>query len=73
MIFEGIVYLFQENHVYSQPKRTKYRITLVIAGNLLDIPNFLAASLLALAIVSGKVIDNLVILYYISYQFIYKI
>jgi hypothetical protein len=24
MIFEGIVYLFQENHVYSQLKRAKY-------------------------------------------------
>ncbi|WP_341750688.1 hypothetical protein [Candidatus Tisiphia endosymbiont of Sialis lutaria] len=33
MIFEGIVYLFQENHVYSQLKRAKYRITLVIAGS----------------------------------------
>ncbi len=35
MIFAEIVYLFQENHVYSQPKRAKYRITLVIEGNLL--------------------------------------
>jgi hypothetical protein len=35
MIFGGIVYLFQENHAYLQPKRAKYRITLVIAGSLL--------------------------------------
>ncbi len=35
MIYEGIVYLFQKNHVYSQSKRAKYRITLVIAGSLL--------------------------------------
>ncbi len=32
MIFEGIVYLFQENHVYLQPKRAKYSITLAIVG-----------------------------------------
>ncbi len=36
MIFAGIVYLFQKNHVYSQPKRAKYRITLVISDRLLD-------------------------------------
>ncbi|WP_341750308.1 hypothetical protein [Candidatus Tisiphia endosymbiont of Sialis lutaria] len=35
MIFAGIVYLFQKNHVYSQPKRARYRITLVIADSLL--------------------------------------
>ncbi|WP_341750657.1 hypothetical protein [Candidatus Tisiphia endosymbiont of Sialis lutaria] len=40
MIYEGIVYLFQENHVYSQPKRAKYRITFVITGRLLNYYNF---------------------------------
>jgi hypothetical protein len=37
MIFEEIVYLFQEEHVYSQLKRAKYRITLVIFDSLLAI------------------------------------
>ncbi len=30
------MYLFQESPVYSQPKRAKYRITLVISDSLLD-------------------------------------